>query len=147
MEAWSEDAAKIALREFTSDASKVLVALQAMQHRFGYVHSDAVQLIADTCNVSRADVHGVLTFYHELRTSPPAKRQIRVCRAEACQSVGSRDLEAALADFGHPVGSHTDEVSVEAVYCLGICATGPVVEVDGVIHGRASANDIAKALQ
>ena len=147
MEVWSAEQAKLALREYTSDASKVLVALQALQHRYGYVHPDAVQLVAEVCNVSRADVHGVLTFYHELRTEPPAKKQIRICRAEACQSVGSRDLEAALSEFGHPVGSHDEDVSVEAVYCLGICALGPVLEVDGVIRGRASANDIAEALQ
>lgn len=147
MEVWSAEQAKLALREYTSDASKVLVALQALQHRYGYVHPDAVQLVADVCNVSRADVHGVLTFYHELRTEPPAKKQIRICRAEACQSVGSRDLEAALSEFGHPVGSHGEDVSVEAVYCLGICALGPVLEVDGVIRGRASANDIAEALR
>lgn len=146
MDAWSTDAAKVLLRPFTSDASKVLVALQAVQARFGYVHSDAVQLIADTCNVSRADVHGVLTFYHELRTSPPAAKQIRICRAEACQSVGSRSLEAAFADAGHPVGSHTDAVSVEAVYCLGICALGPVLEVDGVVRGLCNPSDVTEAL-
>lgn len=147
MEHWSTEGAKVALREYTSDASKVLVALQALQHRYGYVHPDGVQLVAEICNVSRADVHGVLTFYHELRTAPPARKQIRVCRAEACQSVGSRDLEATLAEFGHPVGSHDDDVSVEAVYCFGICALGPVIEVDGVIRGRASAHDIAEALR
>lgn len=147
MEAWSADAAKLALRQYTSDSSKVLVALQSLQSRFGYVHPDAVQIVADTCNVSRADVHGVLTFYHELHTTPPAAKQIRICRAEACQAVGSRDLEAAFAGAGHPVGSHDDDVSVEAVYCLGICALGPVLEVDGVVKGRCSTSDVTEALK
>ena len=146
MDAWSADAAKVLLRQYTSDASKVLVALQALQERFGYVHSDGVQIVADICNVSRADVHGVLTFYHELRTEPPAARQIRICRAEACQSVGSRTLEQAFADAGRPVGSHDEQVSVEAVYCLGICALGPVLEVNGVVRGRCTPADVAEAL-
>lgn len=146
-EAWSPDAARIALRPYRSDASQVLVALQQLQARFGYVHTDGVAIVAEICNVSRADVHGVLTFYHELRTTPPAKRQIRICRAEACQSVGSRDLEAAFADAGHSVGSHDDDVSVEAVYCLGICALGPVLEVDGVVKGRCSTADVTEALR
>lgn len=147
MEAWSADAARITLREFTSDASKVLVALQAMQARFGFVHPDAVQLVAETCNVSRADVYGVFTFYHELRSTPPAARQIRLCRAEACQAVGARDLEAALASAGHPVDSHSEAVSVEAVYCLGICALGPVLEVDGVVKGRCTVADATEAIR
>jgi len=146
MDDWSADSAKVMLRQYTSDASKVLVALQALQERYGYVHPDGVQLIADTCNVSRADVHGVLTFYHELRTSPPAARQIRICRAEACQSVGARDLEQAFANAGRPVGSHDDAISVEAVYCLGICALGPVLEVDGVVRGRCTTADVTEAL-
>lgn len=146
-EAWSPDAARIALRPYLSDSSQVLVALQALQERFGYVHPDGVAIVADICNVSRADVHGVLTFYHELRTAPPAKRQVRICRAEACQSVGSRDLETAFAEAGHPVGSHSDDISVEAVYCLGICALGPVLEVDGAVKGRCTSDDVTEALR
>lgn len=146
-ETWTEDAARIELRPYTSDSSKVLVALQSLHARFGYVHPEAVQLVADVCNVSRADVHGVLTFYHELRTTPPAKKQIRICRAEACQSVGARELEQQLASAGHPVGSHTDAVSVEAVYCLGICALGPVLEVDGVVQGRCTNSHVEEALR
>lgn len=147
MEAWSVDAARVALRSYTSDASKVLVALQAVQARFGYVHPDAVDVVADICNVSRADVHGVLTFYHDLHTSPPAKRQVRICRAEACQSVGARELEAAAATAGHPIGSHDEDVSVEAVYCFGICALGPVIEVDGVVRALSSPSDVEGALR
>lgn len=146
MDAWSADAAKVMLRPHTSDASKVLVALQALQERFGYVHPEGVQLVADTCNVSRADVHGVLTFYHELRTSPPARKQVRICRAEACQSVGSRGLEAAAAAAGHPIGSHDDAIAVEAVYCLGICALGPVMEVDGQPRGNCQPDDVTEVL-
>ena len=79
-EAWSADAAASVLQEFTSDSTKVLVALQELQQRFGFVHDEDLEVVARTCNVSRAEVYGVLTFYHELRTSPPAARVVRVCR-------------------------------------------------------------------
>lgn len=146
-EAWDEEAAAALLEPFTSDGTLVLVALQAIQERFGFVHPESPALVARICNVSRADVHGVLTFYHELRTTPPARRRVRVCRAEACQSVGSRELEAAFADAGHPIGSHSESMSVEAVYCFGNCALGPNVEIDGVLHGRCTTSVVTKALR
>ena len=146
-EAWHEDAAVTLLEPFASDSSLVLVALQALQEHFGYVHPDAVALVARTCNVSRADVHGVLTFYHELRTEPPARRRVRICRAEACQSLGARDLESALAQAGHPVGSHSESVSVEAVYCFGNCTLGPTIEVDGELRGRCTTDTVLEALR
>lgn len=146
-EPWDEAAATALLEPYTSDSTMVLVALQALQERFGYVHPDAIAAVAATCNVSRAEVHGVLTFYHELRTAPPAARQVRVCRAEACQAVGARDIEAAFAAVGHPVGSHNEHLSVEAVYCFGNCALGPTVELDGVLRGRCSTDIVTEALR
>ena len=146
-EAWSKELAADTLEPFTSDGTMVLVALQSLQERFGYVHPDATELVARACNVSRADVHGVLTFYHELRTAPPADRTVRICRAEACQSVGSREIEAAFAAAGHPVGSHSDAMSVEAVYCFGNCALGPSVEIDGELRGRCTTDVVAEALR
>lgn len=146
-EPWAENSALAELEPFTSDESMVLVALQALQERFGYVHSDAAAIVARVCNVSRADVHGVLTFYHELRTAPPAARRVRVCRAEACQSVGSRDIEAAFAAAGHPVGSHSESMSVEAVYCFGNCALGPSIEIDGELRGRCTTSIVAETLR
>lgn len=146
-EAWDAGIATALLEPYRSDASMVLVALQAVQERFGFVPAEAVGLIAVTCNVSRADVHGVLTFYHELRTEPPAARAVRVCRGEACQSVGSRDIERAFADAGHPIGSRSASVSVDAVYCLGTCAVGPSVEIDGTVHGRCDADIVREVLQ
>lgn len=146
-EVWSAGVAEYVLEPFASDETMVLVALQALQERFGYVHPEATALVARVCNVSRADVHGVLTFYHELRTAPPASRRVRVCRAEACQSVGSRAIEDAFAAAGHPVGSHNEHMSVEAVYCFGNCALGPSVEIDGVLRGRCTTGVVAEALR
>ena len=146
-EEWSEGVATYELDPFRSDETMVLVALQKLQERFGYVHPDAVALVAEVCNVSRADVHGVLTFYHELRSAPPAARIVRICRAEACQSVGSRAIEDAFAAVGHPLGSHSESMSVEAIYCFGNCALGPSVEIDGVLHGRCTPEVATKALR
>lgn len=146
-EAWHEEAALALLEPFTSDGTMVLVALQAVQDRFGFVPPEAIALIAGVCNVSRADVHGVLTFYHELRTTPPAQRRVRVCRAEACQAVGSHEIEAAFAHAGHPVDSHSESTSVEAVYCFGNCALGPNVEVDGVLRGHCTPAIVTEALR
>lgn len=146
-EAWDSGLATALLEPFRSDASMVLVALQRLQEHFGFVPSEAVGLVAVTCNVSRADVHGVLTFYHELRTEPPAARTVRVCRGEACQSVGSREIERAFADAGHPIGSRTSSLTVDAVYCLGTCAVGPSVELDGTVHGRCDTDIVREALR
>lgn len=146
-DAWSEGLAAAVLEPFRSDETMVLVALQALQARFGYVPAETVSLVAQVCNVSRADVHGVLTFYHELRTSPPARRVVRVCRSEACQSVGAREIEAAFAEAGHPIGSHSEHLSVEAVYCFGNCALGPTVEIDGTMHGYCTEEIVTEALQ
>lgn len=146
-DAWDEGIATVVLEPFASDGTMVLVALQTLQERFGYVHPEATALVARICNVSRADVHGVLTFYHELRTEPPAARTVRICRAEACQAVGARDLEQAFAHAGHPVGSHSEHMAVEAVYCFGNCALGPAVEIDGELHGRCTTDIVAEALR
>ena len=146
-EPWDAGLATALLTPHRSDASMVLVALQALQERFGFIPPDAVGIVATACNVSRADVHGVLTFYHELRTEPPAARAVRVCRGEACQAVGARGIEQAFADAGHPVGSHTSSLSVEAVYCFGTCAVGPSVEIDGTVHGRCDTDIVREVLR
>ena len=135
---WDIHTAESLLAPLASDPGPVLIALQAMQEHFGYVHADAVPLIAQTFNVSRADVHGVLTFYHELRTEPVTAKQVHLCAAEACQSMGSRELESALA------GKSSAEVS--RVYCLGNCALAPAAIVEGKLIGRATVEKIVEAL-
>ena len=115
------------------------MALQLMQREFGYVDKACVELIAQLLNKSRADVHGVLTFYHDLRTTPPTQHEISICVAEACQAVGARDLERE-AKVKFP-----QEMRVN--YCFGNCALGPAVMVNGKIIGRASLEKIEEALQ
>ena len=107
---WQADAAEALIAPIVaSEPGPVLLCLQAVQGHFGYVPGDAVAMIAEACNVSRADVHGVFTFYADLRDTPPPAVPVRLCAAEACQSVGGRELKAewAAASSGAPSSSST----------------------------------------
>lgn len=141
---WSPETARLVVAEIASTPGPVLRCLQAIQETFGYIPADAVSLIAETCNVSRADVHGVLTYYSDLRTSPPPPVPVRLCAAEACQAVGGREL----ADKWH-AECESDQALAEAsgvdqpVYCLGNCALGPAALVAGELIGRATVEVLA----
>ena len=117
----------------------LLPILQALQQEFGYLDEAVEPLIADALNISRAEVHGVVTFYHDLRREPPGRHVIRLCRAEACQAAGGDALAArAEAWLGIPLGTTAPDggVTLEPVYCLGLCTTAPAAMVDGRVVGR-----------
>jgi formate dehydrogenase subunit gamma len=122
------------------DPGPVLIALQALQDAFGYVHPDAVSLVAKAFNVSRADVYGVLTFYSDLRTTEPADVEVRVCMGEACQAVGARALRTQADALIGP------DCDVQSVFCLGNCALGPSAVVNGRILGRVTGTALASAV-
>ena len=130
------------IEQLRHKAGALLPVLHGIQDALGFIPPDAVPLIADRLNLSRAEVHGVVTFYHDFRTSPPGRHVVRVCQAESCQSMGSEALAAhAKARLGinfHET-SATGGVTLEAVYCLGNCACSPAVTVDGRVHGRMTA--------
>jgi formate dehydrogenase subunit gamma len=113
------------------DRGALLPILHDIQAEFGYVDKAAVPIIADELNLSRADVYGVLSFYHDFREQPVHGPVVRVCRAEACQANGAEAL------FEH--AQQASGVTVEQVFCFGNCALGPAVEVDGRLHGRVDA--------
>jgi len=145
---WSLDAASAVLAATCDKPGPVLISLQALQEEFGYVPDQAVELVAKACNVSRADVHGVLTFYHDLRTSLPPATTLRICVAEACQSVGSRELVRDTEKaFGARMDELNDKVELKSVYCLGNCALGPSAMLNGVLVGRATAQGLKSAVQ
>jgi formate dehydrogenase subunit gamma len=131
-----------AIAQYAALPGPLLVVLHAIQDRIGFVPPEALPRIAQALNLSRAEVHGVVTFYHDFRTSPPGRHVVRVCQAESCQSMGSEALAAhAKARLGinfHET-SATGGVTLEAVYCLGNCACSPAVTVDGRVHGRMTA--------
>lgn len=116
--------------------------LHAVQDSLGFVPPEAVPLIARELNLSIADVHGVVTFYHYFRTDPGGRHVVHVCRAEACQSVGAVAVEAhAKKSLGVDYHGTTKDgaIRLEPVYCLGNCALGPSVMIDNRLHGRVSA--------
>ena len=112
----------------------LLMILQDIQQQLGHVPAAAVPLVAEQLNLSRADVHGVVSFYKDFRTESPPEHTIHLCRAEACQSVGA---EALYADARRAF-ARRDDVEVDEVFCLGNCALGPSGMVDGRLHGRLS---------
>lgn len=123
-------------------AGALLPILHAIQDALGFVPEAAVPAIANELNQSRAEVHGTLSFYHYFRTRPSGRHVVYVCRAEACQSMGARDLERhARQRLGIDFHETTSdgEFTLEPVYCLGNCACSPSVLIDKTLHGRVDA--------
>jgi len=123
-------------------AGASLPILHALQDHFGYVDGAAVPLIAKALNLSQAEIHGIISFYHEFRAAPAGASVIKLCRAEACQAMGCRSLEAhAQQRLGIGFGETTADrrFTLEPVYCLGNCALSPAVMIDGELHGRVDA--------
>jgi formate dehydrogenase subunit gamma len=119
----------------------LLNVLHAVQDGCGYIPPAAVPLIADGLNLSRADVHGVISFYHYFRNTPPGRHIIRLCRAESCQAMHARTLEAhVVSTLGVALHETTTDgaFSLEPVYCLGNCALSPAVMIDGDVYGRVT---------
>lgn len=120
----------------------LMPVLHAVQDSVGYVPEDAVALIAHDLNLSRAEVHGVVSFYHHFRTHPPGRHVVRICRAEACQALGARALEKhAKQSLGIDFHETTSDgaITLEAIYCLGNCGCGPSVLVDpDELHARVT---------
>ncbi len=117
-----------------------ITALRAIQDHDGWIDREAVDVVADVFNLSRAEVRGLVAFYADFRTQPPADHVVRICQAEACQAAGSRTLTASLAErLGTTLGQATIDRSVEldAVYCLGLCARAPAMMVDGELIADA----------
>ena len=141
---WTDEAALEVVREHAEKPGPMLLTLQALQERFGYVETSLLPSIAKVLNVSRAEVHGVLTYYSDFRTTPPASRQIHLCVAEACQALGVRDVVKELAAAGYEVVERSKDgaTDVVGVYCLGNCALGPAALVDGNLCGRVSAKSL-----
>ena len=137
---WS-DAVDAALAAHRDTPGGLLPILHAIQATVGHVPPAAVPVIADALNLSRADVHGVVSFYHDFRDRPAGRHVIKVCRAEACQSVGAEALVAhACRQLGVALhGTAADgSITLDPVYCLGNCALAPAVQVDGTVHGRVT---------
>ena len=134
---YATDVASDIIARHNARPEMLVQILHEFIEHFAWIPEDAIRQLADELNLSRADVHGVVSFYHDFRTAPPGKRVIRICQAEACQAMGS----AALADhaesvLGLEMNGSTEDLTLEPVYCLGNCACSPSIMVDGETYGR-----------
>ncbi len=145
------DAARV--REIATSLARLdgpcLPVLHAIQDTFGYIHPDAIPVIADVLNLSRAEVVGIVSFYHDFRESPPGEHVLRVCRAESCQSMGAEQL---VRDLTHALNVEPGSTSAgggltfDSVYCLGNCALSPAAMLDGRLLGRVTPHRIEALL-
>ncbi len=144
---WSEDDAKAIVA--AQQERGLMVVLAALNEAFGYVHRDAIGLAAKSLNLSRAEVHGVASFYHDFREKPPGRHVLKLCGAEACQSMGGDALAAqATRELGIGFGETTPDeaITLERVYCLGLCACAPAALLDGEPHARLDQSAITSLI-
>lgn len=156
-EAWSPARADAIIAAHAGREGPLLPILLDVQAAFGCVPPEAVRLIAGRLNLTRAEVHGVVSFYHDLRREPPGARTVKLCRAEACQARGGEAIASALLaslglpggdSWGEPWGGTTADgaVAVEGVYCLGLCAVAPAALIDGEPCGRLTPETLEGAV-
>lgn len=123
----------------------LLPVLHAIQDALGFIPPDAVPRIAHALNLSQAEVHGVISFYHDFRSAPPGRHVLKLCRAEACQAMGAEALGAHLKQrlgIDWKETTRDGALTIEPVYCLGNCALSPAIMIDGKLRGRITAAEI-----
>lgn len=128
----------------------LLPILHALQHDFGYVPNEAIEPLCQALSLSRADLQGVISFYHSFRQCPGGKHTLQVCRAEACQAMGSRELEAnikTLLGIDYHQTTPDQLITLEPVYCLGNCACSPNIRVDNHIYGRVDKHRVSEIVE
>ena len=148
--AWSEPLAQMLVSRNRDREGPLLPILHDMQDAFGHIPDAAFPLLASALNLSQSEIHGVVSFYHDFRRSPAGRRVVKICRAEACQSMGGEAVaERLLRRLGLDWGQTTSDgaVTVEAVYCLGLCAAAPAALIDGEPVARLSAQSLAARVE
>ena len=137
------------IQELKGLEGPLLPILHEIQEEFGHVPQAAVPVIADELNLSRAEVHGVVTFYHDFRARPAGRHVLKLCQAEACQSMGSDAVAAKikqLLGIGFHETTRDGSVTLEPIYCLGLCACSPSAMLDGEVIGRLDDDKIDEIL-
>jgi formate dehydrogenase subunit gamma len=149
-EPWNEDRAKSIIASHDGEEGATLPILHDLQSAFGYVPTEAVPMVALARNLTRAEVHGIVTFYHEFRRHKPGRHILHLCRAEACQALGcdavAEHVRSRLNIAWHETTSD-GAVTLEPVFCLGLCAIGPAALLDGQPLARLDAARIGAALE
>lgn len=146
---WSSARAAAVVQAHAGRKGALLPILHDLQAEFGCVPAEATPFLADALNLTRAEIHGVVSFYHDFRDAPAGRRVARICRAEACQAMGGEVLAAGLlARLGLDWGGTTADgaLTVEPVYCLGLCGVAPAALVDGEPFARLDAARLAAAV-
>ncbi|WP_309113708.1 NAD(P)H-dependent oxidoreductase subunit E [Saccharothrix sp.] len=128
------------------DRGALLPILHGLQAEFGYIDQSVIPLLAKELNLSRADVHGVVTFYRDFRSEPPGRVTVLLCRAEACQAVGAEELVAHAERTIAKIGQTAGNVTLDQVFCLGNCALGPAAQINGRLHGRLTPHELDAAI-
>lgn len=136
---WDPDLARESVQDLVSKPGSLIEALHKIQEQFGYIDDEAIRLLASLYNLTRAEVHGVASFYHDFKRTRPGKYTVKVCQAEACQAMGSEQLTQAIkehlgVDFHETTAG--GEFTLEPVYCLGNCACSPNIMVDRQVYAR-----------
>jgi len=146
---WSEASAREKIVPFSGEPGGLLPALRALQSCFGAIDERAIRLLAEIFNLSRSEIHGIASFYHDFRREPSGAHTIRVCQAEACQAMGSRALtERVKQHLGIDFHETTADgrFTLEPVYCLGNCACSPAIMIDAVTYGRVDGDRLESIL-
>jgi formate dehydrogenase subunit gamma len=146
---WNTDIAQEIITGLVDKPGAALPILHEIQRVFGFVPREAVPMVAAALNITRAEMHGIVTFYHDFREAPPGRRVLQICRAEACQSMGANAISAGLLarlriDWGETTSDGS--LTVDAIYCLGLCACAPAALLDGEPLGRVSVESLVEAM-
>ena len=131
------EATSAIVEAFSARPEMLVQILQSIVSRYGWIPEETIRQLAFELNLSRADVYGVVNFYHDFRTEAPGSHVVKICQAEACQAMGSRELTRhASESLGAAMHETVNDVTLEPVYCLGNCACAPAIMIDNRTHGR-----------
>jgi formate dehydrogenase subunit gamma len=154
MEIGMQKATRALIEPYVCDTGGLIKALHALQNTHGFIDAALLPVIADMFNLTKAEVKGVISFYEDFRRSPAGTHVIKICQAEACQAVGARELTEKLRaalDLEGPFSgcdtSVTGNITIEPVFCLGLCASGPAAVVDGALRGRLNVDDFINEIK
>jgi formate dehydrogenase subunit gamma len=136
--------------QFGAAPEMLVQILHAFVLRFGFICEDAIRQLAQELNLSRAEVHGVVSYYDDFRTTAPGQHVVRICQAESCQAMGSRRLTARAEErlgISLPGITNNGQLSLEAVYCLGNCACSPAIMIDDKVYGRVDEDKLDSLIE
>ena len=149
-EDWHLEKVSSLLKNFDNEEHNLIDVLHFFQRTFGYIDKEVIPLLAKFFNLSRAEIHGVISFYHDFRQSKPASYILRICQAESCQAMGSRklttELKAALNIDFHETNNEAD-ITLEPVYCLGNCSCSPNLTINSQIFSRVTSDHLKQILE